>query len=347
MTHIQTRPTRFLIASLALLGAAGCVDSSGPGNVEDPGVLLVPIGQEGYWPPELVWTKDGGELIYAENGLSAVSIGTHVVRQLDASPLIVNLVRGNGGEGIYFGAFLTTQQGSNDPNFRVSRVNPTAGAAEIITTTFPGANGDMFVSDDERFLVVGRGLYDLQTAARIDLPAGRSFGFSPDGTQLLFFVDDGAGLSTPTPTLISTINGSSQPLVVSGAFYLAHRWEGNSPKFLTTDLDFNSPIRQLYEIDGLTGARRHIADFEANPSFGNANWSPDGQVLGIWIQQGQLSLRGRRTNLYVIRSGGAPAIVANVNESPGPPVFSPNGNSVAYFNYYDGPKRSLYMKSGI
>jgi Tol biopolymer transport system component len=193
---MRSRPTQFLIALLALVAAIGCGDSSGPGKPEDPGLLLVPPTDGGYYPQDLVWTSDGSELVY-----------------------------------------------------------------------------------------------------------------------------------------------------IRGYFVLAHRWEGNSPQLLSSAYELTGGVR-LYEVDGLTGTRRDIAQFNNSTSgYIYANWSPDGQRLAAWIHEGLGATR--TTSLYIIRPGVAPAIVATVHGDPGPPVFSPNGNSVAYFYYHANDTRSLYLKPGI
>ena len=346
MNHIQIRPTRLIIGSLALLAASGCAGTSGPGAPENRGVLLATV-DGGF--SRLAWSSDGTQLIFAtSNALSAISVSTHAVRQLDASPSITILDLRSAGEWIYFAAAVAT--GSTDSNFRVSRVSPTAGAVEILLTKPWNGSEYVVVSDDERFLVANQVLYDVQAATQIALPAGRPIGFSPDGTQLLYYQRP-AGSSTDSPTLISTADGSSsQALHATSSFYSGHRWEGNSPQLIDFGLD-NGTLR-LFEIDGVTGATHDLAQFGANPSFPTilplANWSADNQTLAVWVEQG--SGQSRTTNLYVIRSGSAPAVVANVttslNVAVGLPVFSRSGNSVAY-NYYNDAARSLYMKSGI
>lgn len=359
MSQTRTRPIRFLIGSLALVAVAGCTDSSGPGEPEDPGVLLVPAASGGFLSQDLVWTRDGTELVYvvASVGptsgtvLKAVNVATHTVRQIEASPLILSVARGSSGDRIYFGTYVASGSGSG--LFRVSRVHPTSGAVEIVTTQSLGSYNWLLVSADERFLVADRSLYDLQTSARIDLPPGRPHGFSPDGTQLLYELNV-AGSSNTSPTLISTADGSSQPLQSPGYFIVAHRWEGNSPRLLkavTQPTGGNNSTIQLSEIDGLTGASRDLAQFSTTSYFYgfNSSWSPDGQTLGVWIDEGSLGDRTRRTNLYVIRSAGAAARVASVSSIvlPGRPVFSPNGSSIAYFYNHEDDRRSLYLKSGI
>jgi hypothetical protein len=356
MSHVQTRPTQFLIASLALFAAAACVDSSGPGHIEDPGVLLVPAGKNG---GDLIWTRDGTEVIYVSSTvttadrptnidiLNAVSVSTHAVRQLNVSPSILSVARGSAGERIYFAAY------SGLESFLLSRVHPTSGALEILTSIPLGtSNNKIVVSADERFVAVESGLYDLQTATRMSLPAGQPIGFSPDGTQLLYYQDQ-VGISDQLPTLISTADGSSQPLHSTGYFYRAHRWEGNSPQLLKTDFDYtggNSYTVRLSEIDGVTGVTRDIAQFsETNGlvDLSAGTWSPDGRTLGIWIEQGSIEKRTDRTTLYFIRAGSAPTIVASVHANPGRPVFSPDGNSVAYFYFNTDSTHSVYVRSGI
>lgn len=358
MSHLKAvRPTPLLIALLALLATA-CSDLGGPppGEPEDPGVLLLPREQAGYYSEDLVWTRDGTELLYIKGVMTnvsstvvnAVNVSTHSVRQLYTSPSITSLARESAGTRIYVGEFLTTV-GFNDPNFRVSRVHLTTGAVEVLATTFLGSRDDILVSDDERFLVAARGLYDLQTDIRIDLPAGFPIGFSPDKTQLLYFLDQ-TSTSIQSPTLISTTDGSSNPLHSTGDFYLAHRWVGNSPQLLKRDFELaggESYRIRLSEIDGVTGATRDIAEFIGPGLAVKANWSADGRTLVAWIEEGSRAERTDRTSLYVIRSATAPTVVATVHGYTGPPVLSPNGSSVAYFYYHDDDRRSLYMKSGI
>ncbi len=344
MNDIRMSPLRFTIASFALLATAGCGDSSGPGEPEDPGTLLVPSG---YHSGDLVWTRDETQLAYvvrtAVNGanvdlLKAVSVSTRIVRQLNESPTIENLVRSSGGERIYFGTFISPPSGSVD-NFRVSRIHPTSGLLEIVATT---RAGDLVVSADERFLASGRRLHDLQTGAQIALPdGGTPIDFSPDGTQLLYSTGNFSS------TLISTADGSLRPLHSTDDFYSAHRWEGNSPLLLKADISDNSTVR-VSEIDGVSGVARNIAQFDGTFIFKDANWSADGRVLGIWIQRGTKFDGTDRHYLYVVRSGNTPAVVANVTGTPARPVLSPSGNSVAYFHSRGGAGLgALYLKSGI
>jgi hypothetical protein len=354
MTHIHTRPIRLLIVSRVFFGAGGCADSTGPGHIEDRGVLLVPAGKNG---GDLVWTRDGTEVVFVSsavataahsagaNILNAVSVSTHEVRQLNESQFIFTVARGSAGERIYFAADV----GLNDGNFRVSRVHPASGVLEILTSIPLGTENAIVVSADERFLAVGSGLYDLPTAIRMSLPAGQPIGFSPDGTQLLYYQDQ-VGTSVPMPTLISTADRSSQPLHSTGNFPLAHRWEGNSPQLLKADFEYtggNTYTVRLSEIDGVTGMTRDIAQFgETNgvgPSAGT--WSPDGRTLGIWIEQGSIEKRTDRTTLYFIRAGSAPTIVASVHSYPEPPVFSPDGNSIAYLYQNTDSTHSVYVAS--
>ena len=346
MNHIQLNPTRFLITSLALLTASGCADTSGPGAPENRGVLLASVDGGA---SKLAWSSDGTQLVFATSTLNAVNVSTHTVRQLDPSPSISILDLCSAGARIYF-AVAVAMPGSTDANYQVSRVNPTAGAVEILLNKPWGGSSYVLVSDDERFLVANSVLYDFQAATQIALPGGRPIGFSPDGTQLLYYQYLGAS-STDSPTLISTADGSSsQALHSTSSFYSGHRWEGNSPQLIDSRLD-NGTLR-LFEIDGVTGATHDLAQFGENPSFPTilpvANWSADNRTLGVWVQQG--SGESRTTNLYVIRSGSAPAVVANLTTSlyvgVGSPVFSRSGNSVAY-NYYNHSARSLYIKSGI
>jgi Tol biopolymer transport system component len=357
MRQTPNKPIWFFIGSLAFLSAAGCGDSSGPGEPEDPGVLVVPPALVGYYPAELVWTRDGSELVYVSSvttpasstRLNAVSVATHAVRQLNASPSIISLARESAGSRIYFGVSLTAAA-LNEPNFQVSRVDVASGTVDILATRFQESNNPVLVSGDERFLVAGSGLYDLQTGGRVNLPAGTPIDFSPDRTMLLYFLQQ-TGTSTQSATLISTSDGSSHPLLYStGDFYLAHRWEGNSPQLLKKTFTYtgngNSGTVRLSEIDGITGTSRDIVQFNVRDPFIGVTWSPDGRALGAWIPEGSLADKTDKTTLYIVRAGNAPAVVATVHGDPGSPVFSPDGKSIAYFYYHDD-RRSLYMKSGI
>jgi hypothetical protein len=286
--------------------------------------------------------------------LNAVSVATKAVRTLDASPSILALARAAAGERIYIGAYL--RAAGDDSNVQISRVQPTSGAVEILATRSCCVE-NLLISDDERFLVLDRILYDLQTGARTDLPPGRAVGFSPDGTQLLYDLDQ-VTVSTRLATLISTADGSSQTLHSSGYFIRAHRWQGNSPQLLQMDFDFTGGISstvRVSEIDGVTGVTREIAQFPETPGtigLRDARWSPDGQALAIWVRQDWKDKKTDRTNLYVVRPPGAPTLVASATPglggaALGPPVFSPTGNSIAYFYYHPDDLRSLYLKSGI
>lgn len=343
MRHFQARPTRFLIGSLALLAAAGCGDSTSPGEPEDPGLLLVPTGYLGAGP---VWTKDGTELLYTVRTtvnqkeaalLMAVSVSTHAIRQLGVFPPIGGLVRSSGGERIYVGNFISPPSGSVD-FYQISRVHPTLGQQEIVGA---GDATGVAVSGDEKFLAVGRRLYDLQSGTRLDLPAGLPIDFSPDGTQLLYYT------GAFTPTLVSTADGSSQQLH-STDFDLAHRWAGNSPQVLGTAHNGDFSAVRVFETNGVTSATHDIAQFRGNAVNLPASWSPDGNVLAIWIATGAFLDESARHILYLIRPGNAPAAVGNVAGLPGQPVFSPSGNSIAYFiRYGDLQQGALFLKSGL
>ena len=342
MRYLQTRPSRFFIASLALVAAGGCGDSTSPGEPEDPGVSILPAA---YYSGSLVWTRDGTGLVYVVRTtvnateaalLRVLSISEGTVRQLDVFPPIGGLVRSPAGERVYFGNSISPPSGSTD-NYQISRVHPTSGFLEIVTTT---RAGDFAVSSDERFLAVGRYLYDLQTGARITLATGIPIDFSPDGTQLLYYP-----FSSSSPTLIATADGTSRPLHSTG-LHIAHRWQGNSPQLLEVDDNFEGTVH-VSEIDGVTGATISLGQIPGHSFFPAANWSPDGRVLAIWVTLGPLD-GPTREYLYLIRDGNAPAILANTSGAPGRPIFSPDGHSVAYFNYrQETDQWGLYLKSGI
>jgi hypothetical protein len=361
MRHFDPRPTRFLIGSLALVAATGCGDSTSPAAPEDPGTQLVPIGYLGAGP---VWTRDGTEVLYVLRTtvnqkeaalLKAVSISDPAIRQLGEFQRIGELVRSTAGDRLYFGNFVSPP--STAGNYQVIRLHPTLGQQEIVATVDASSDNDagVAVSGDERFLAVGRHLYDLQTGTRIDLPTGTPIEFSPDGTQLLYY---STTTSTPTsplttsPMLISTADGSAQPLHPTNSdansLDLVHRWRGNAPLLLGTDHNDGFSAVRVFEINGLTGESQDIAQFRGNAFSMAASWSPDGNVLAIWIATGDFFDESARSILYLIRPGNAPAAVGNVAGLPGQPVFSPSGNSIAYFiRYGDLQQGALFLKSGL
>jgi len=347
MSHEPRRAPLSLFALLALAMAGGCSDSSGPEEPEDRGVLISAAGfASGQGDP--VWTSTGSQLAYislGDEGVNAVNAVTvaapNTVRQFHASSATVPLALSGAGSHIYFGLAVTSG-GLNDANFLIMRVEPAAGSPELLITTFQSSRDYVVVSEDERFLVTRSRLYDLQAGGAIDLPGGTPVGFSSDGTQLLYNVDQTSS-SVPLPTLIATADGSARPLHPTGTFYHGHRWQGNSPQLLRVSNNHQGTV-SVSEVDGMTGATRDLAEFAISHTgygFESGNWSRDGGALAVWIDEGRL------TRLYVIRAGSAPAPVASVTGSVSRPVFSPNGSSIAYFLYLGLGQRRLYLKSGI
>jgi Tol biopolymer transport system component len=352
----QTGRARLFIGLLGILAVTSCSDlgGPGPGHVEDPGILLVPA-TTGAVATDPVWTSDGSEVVYltggafgASTGLNAVSISTHASRRIHSSSSIYSFVRGKSGERIYFTSLVTA--GSGGQSLEVARLHPATGTVEVVTTVSIGADDHLEVSPDEKFLVIGSTLHNVLTGTSTALPRGRAVGFSPDGTQVLYYLLN-SGSSIPTPVLIATADASSQALHSTGDFYLAHRWVGNSPLLL---MHSSTPAGGVYsnihlsEVDAVTGTTRDVADFTSPLASVGAAWSPDGNTLAAWIAEGSLADRTDRTTLYVIRSGGTPAVVGSIHGYAGPPVFSPSGTAIAYF-YYDSEDYtgSLYVKTGI
>lgn len=358
MRHFKPAgPTPFFIALLALVATA-CSDFSGPppGAPEQPGVLLLP-NVETVLYSDPVWTKDGTELVFVRGlttnanttVINAVNVSTHSVRQLYEAPLLSNLRRSNSDEWIYFEVLNVTTYGTTNPELR--RLNPSSGTVETVPATFPGYPNDVVVYADERFLVSASGLFNLQTGVRLDHPGGIPASFSPDGTRALYGVNANIQ-SPPSPTLVSTIDGSSQQLHSTDYFALAHRWVGNSPRFLSTINDYTAGMIRLYEVDGLSGTRTDLAQFTSTLAYIYANWSPDGQSLGAWIDEGDIGNGTDRTALYVIRPGSTPTIAVTIRPPwdagpPSRPIFSPDGHSLAYFYSHPDDKANLYLKTGI
>jgi len=235
-------------------------------------------------------------------------------------------------------------------NFRVSRINPTTGAAEILVTDPWRGEDYVIVSADERFVAANGRIYNLQAGTQIDFACSKPRGFSPDATQLLCQGPFGSGTQASF-ALISTADGTSQQLPSTNAvgFYFGHRWVGNSPQLLAYAVD--NRMTRIYEIDGVTGATRDVSQLDGNVTLLLlASWSQDGRTLGAWIDPS--SGRDSKANLYIVRSGSATAVAARVSSNPlasfpSVPVFSASGSSVAYFYYNENNNRSLYAKTGI
>lgn len=326
------------------LTTAGCGGSgiSDSGEPQDRGTLLLANAQTGFGPRELIWTRDGTEVVFVDGALKAVNVSSRSVRVLDPTAVILSVARGSSGEWIYF-AGAVPNAGPGTPNVRISRVHPARAGVETIALVFQGASTRLVVSADERWIALGRILLDSQSGLSRELPSGAPYDFSPDGTQLLyeFFAPNSFAL-------ISTADGSSQP-VLSEGFVSAFRWTGNSPQILVVQLSSapnSGTTTRIFELDGLTGVTRDFGQFNAYASLFNANWSEDGQTLGVWLEPNPI-----RTELAVFRAGGAPVIALRVDANVGKPVFSPAGAAVVYplvtSSSLFSSVASLYVKTGI
>jgi len=327
-----------LVAAFAMLGGAAC-GSSGiteTSETENPGTQLIPPQSgESSGPQRLLWTKDGSEIVFHSQGLKAVSLGTHAIRPIWGASSIVAFAGPTASGQVYFSTFLRPV-GSTSEEYTIARVQPSTGASEVLPLASPSLTLVLEVSPDERF-VVGDAIYDLQTGGKASSFPYTPLGFSPDGTVFL------ARDPFTSALLVVTFQGYHQQLATSDEAYIAHRWEADVPQLLRIRYDAGKGSIRLYEVDGLSGATRDLAQLAATDAVIYANYSADGRVLGVWIRQNSL------WKLHVIRAGAQPVVVASVNYTnpgnPSAPVFSPDGTSVAYFLY--APDRSLFVKSGI
>lgn len=342
-SNVVTASVSVCLPFLLFTGCGGGdSDPSGPGEPEDRGTQLALFTDPlivSYWG-ELAWTRDGEALVLLHDGIQKVEVATRAITVLDASPSITTLARGNAAERFYFGAYVDRPLGQ--ANFEINRVHPTTTANETLFHVFPSHFDVIAVSPDERYLVIGGRLYDLASGTYIDLPGGAPYGFSPDGSRIFYSLNAAGTSPIGLPVLIGTADGSSQPLHGTGDHYLLHRWEGNTPHLLKAQRNIGTQMLALTEINGLTGAERQIAEVTTTDNFlsaGEAAWSPDGQTLAVWIEQGD------RSKLYLFRSGAPPTIAANVRSGavPGAPVFSPDGASIAYLLRGNG-RLYLYLK---
>ncbi|HXG71375.1 MAG TPA: hypothetical protein VNJ04_12290 [Gemmatimonadaceae bacterium] len=211
------------------------------------------------------------------------------------------------------------------PNLRIIKVHPSRAGVDTIATVFLRYNQALFVSADERLIASGHTLIDTRTGVRIELPNGQAHGFSPDGTQLLYEVFGSASAPTRVYTLVSTGDGTFQPMLGPNGYFDALRWSGNAPQLLTVANSFANPPAgtRVFELDGLSGATRDLAQFSERGALYTANWSDDGQTLGVWLEPNYY-----RSKLVIIRGGSALVTVLRVDADVGSPIFSPDGTAL-------------------
>ncbi|MEO8910104.1 MAG: hypothetical protein ABI408_07750 [Gemmatimonadaceae bacterium] len=339
------KPMRVMFMCVTLATAAcGGSGIDAPGGPQDRGTLLLPNTSADFVSQDPIWTKDGAEIVFVDaTGLKAVNVASGLVRVLDPTDNIEGAARARSGEWIYFAAPVPNAA-PGAPNIRLNRVHPATLGVETVGLVSQGWSFNVVVSDDERWIAYGSVLFDTQTGVSRVLPDGIPGGFSPDGTRLMYWLS-----SKSSYAVISTADGSSQPVMYDG-LRTTFRWKDNSPQLLFVEPP-TSPTSGIgtvvYERDGLTGAKRDIAQFDSNPySFGAflAGWSEDGQTLGVW-----LTSSSPRTELAVIRAGAATAIVLRFDGDAGKLVFSPTATAVAYpyFPSLVSSDQSLYVKTGI
>lgn len=327
-----------IMVSALVLGASttgcagdGITDVTEP---EDLGALLVDNLLDQYVSKDLVWTRDGTEIVFLDDGLKAVSLSTKTVRTLSADKTTLSLARGIGGEWIYFVSIVPdAPPGSLD--LRISRVHP-SGGTETVTLVATGLSTRLVVSANERWVAISGVLFDSETKRTTPLPFGIPFGFSPDGSRLLY----DRSSQSPSMVLISTADGSIQSVPFVG-FPSAVRWAGNSPQFLriaNTVTQSGGETSRISEQDGLSGVETELASISGTSALFSANWSDDGGILGFWFEPSFT-----RSELIVLRRGGPRTVSARVDSDVGAPSFSPSGNAVAYRVFLPSYSR-IYMK---
>jgi hypothetical protein len=324
-----------LVAAIGMLGATGCGSGiTETTETENRGTQLFAQSGDGNGTQRLLWTRDGAEIVFHSDGLKAVSVGNHTIRPVWGESAVVSFAGPTVSGKVYFSTFLPPA--STSPEYKIARVEPGTGATEILPLASPALTVALAVSPDERY-VVGDAIYDLQTGGKANSFPYTPLGFSPDGTVFL------ARDPFTSALLVVTSQGYHQQLATSDEAYIAHRWAANIPQLLRMRYDAGTGSIRLYEIAGLSGASHDLAQLTSTGAELYANYSVDGSLLGVWIQQHSL------WKLYVIHVGAPAVVAASVTytgtQKPGAPVFSPDGKSVAYFLYT--PDRSLYVQSGI
>jgi hypothetical protein len=305
--------------ALAVFGCGGGISDAG--SPQDRGTLL--LSNVANFPTDPLWTKDGTEIVVIDHGLKAVNVSSHTVRTLNGTGSIYALGRGTGGEWIYFASPYAG--GAGGPNTQVSRVNPTTAVLETVALVSSFGGFRLQVSADERWVACDDVLIDTESNTTRGLPVGGNpLGFSPDGSRLLY---NNPGSSSFI--VISTADGSTQPVLYNG-FLTAFRWLDNSPQLLIVDSP-NSGTgtpASVYEVDGFTGARKDLGQFDLKPSSFSASysgWTEDGRTLGVWLSPGF-----PRNELHLIRLDGAPSVPVLVDDEVGKAIFSPNGTAIVY-----------------
>jgi hypothetical protein len=323
--------TVMIVLSAAGCGGEGITASSEP---EDVGTLLVDKLVNEYVSKDLVWTKDGSEIVFLEDGVKAVNLSSKSVRTLDADKTTLSMTRATSGEWIYF-VSVVPDAPSGSANLRISRVHP-AGGTETVTFAAAGIGYRLAVSANERWVAIDGLLYDSETKASRKLPLGVPYGFSPDGSRLLYQLSS----QSPAMVLVSTADGSTQDVHFDG-FPSGIRWVGNSPQLLrivNTSTQNTGETTRISEQDALTSLETELANITGKTALYTANWSDDGAVLGFWFEA-----NFTRSELVVMQLRGARTVTARVDSDVGKPFFSPGGYLVAYPVFLSGYSR-IYVK---
>jgi hypothetical protein len=255
----------FLTPVMCLLPA--CSLGTDSGLADNRGLLVAAYAEVA----ELAWSTDASELYFIEGAfrIRAVPANGSSIRTLYSSSVSLGDIRTVANK-----LYVSAAKAGTPAQHYIVRIDPGSPVdVDTVLTLFGTVRSHLFaVSADERFIAFGDSLFDLQTASRRGLPRGDPWSFSPDGSLLLYDLNE--TFSTAGFALIATSDGSSQSF--STATDLArpnldtvgsHHWEGNDPKVLRIVISPERDHVQMSVQDVRTGANRAIGAV-TNPPAG-------------------------------------------------------------------------------
>ena len=175
------------------------------------------------------------------------------------------------------------------------------------------------------------------------------YGWSPDGTKLVFTSQKEATAGSPTPASLSQSSNVGQgdytPIILTATTPAAwtlsglFRYEPQGPRFVdgrfTTAGDTSDATRraqlvnQLFVVAIATGDTRQITNDDGN--YFNPDWSPDGKTIVCASTAGKTPALTDSTDIYAIDPAqGTKSRLTSGGGIKRLPYWSPDGRWVAY-----------------